>query len=165
MSSSSTNPFLVLEPGPRRDLARDVGEGVLLGIRLLLAGVFGYAGFMKILSPVSFADALHGYDEFAASLIPWLAVSVGWLEWLTAAALLASRRPIGAMILAAGLSVAFAVVLVRVVLRGMTVPCGCFGSGNASVGWTDVVRAGVLVSFAMTGIGFCQRLPRPGPRR
>ncbi|WP_084671286.1 MauE/DoxX family redox-associated membrane protein [Sporichthya polymorpha] len=100
--------------------------------RLLLAGVFGVAGALKIDDPAASVRAVRAYD-----LLPdWLAVVVGRglpaFELALAVALLlgvALRLTAG---VAAGLLTVFVVGISTAWARGLQIDCGCFGGGGVT---------------------------------
>ena len=100
--------------------------------RLLLAGVFGVAGVLKIDDPAGSVRAVRAYD-----LLPdWLAVAVGRglpaFELALAVALLlgvALRLSAG---VAAGLLTVFLIGIVSAAARGLQIDCGCFGGGGVT---------------------------------
>ncbi|HLO25457.1 MAG TPA: MauE/DoxX family redox-associated membrane protein, partial [Geobacteraceae bacterium] len=58
---------------------RAQGEGFRIVIRLVLGGVFLYAGFTKIADPAAFAGDIAAYrvlpyfgNYLAAAILPWL---------------------------------------------------------------------------------------------
>jgi protein-disulfide isomerase/uncharacterized membrane protein YphA (DoxX/SURF4 family) len=125
-----------------------------LAVRLLLAGVWLYAGLSKIGDPGKFLVAVRAYQ-----LLP------DWLARAVAYGLPAFEIGLGVLLLAglatrlaAAVSVAVLVVftagMVSAAARGLSIDCGCFGGGGAvSAGQTryaqEIARdAGLLVAAA-----------------
>lgn len=119
---------------------------------LVLAGVFVAAAFPKIASPGLFALAVYQYGILPDAMVNLVAIYLPWLEISCAAALVVlppARR--GALLLVAGMLVAFTLALALTVLRGEPVPCGCFGDAeNSPSALTAMARnIGLLVLAAL----------------
>ena len=101
------------------------------GLRILLAGVFLYAGIEKLGSPQLFADSIATFRLLPDVLINPLALGLPFFE-ITIGGLLFSGRwfrvaALGAVAMTAVFIIAFASASVR----GISVDCGCFGSNHA----------------------------------
>lgn len=121
---------------------------------LVLAGVFIAAAFPKIATPGLFALAIYQYEILPDVLVNLVAIYLPWLEISCAAALAvlpAARR--GALLLVAGMLMAFTLALALTVLRGNPVPCGCFGDAeNSPSAWTAIARNIGLLALAALGL-------------
>ena len=102
--------------------------------RLAVAGVFIYAGTVKLLAPVEeFAYAIETYKVTGPQLSLWAAYIMPWLE-LYAGLLLAGGifTRFNAFFCGAML-IFFEALLAQAWLRGLPVTsCGCFGSGGSN---------------------------------
>jgi uncharacterized membrane protein YphA (DoxX/SURF4 family) len=105
-----------------------------LASRLILGGVFIYAGYLKAVSPAEeFAYAIEGYRIVtphlaltAAFILPWLELYLG----LMLAAGLFTRFCAGSLGL---LLLGFEALLAQAWLRHLPVlSCGCFGTGGTN---------------------------------
>jgi len=118
---------------------------------LALAGVLIAAALPKISNPDKFALAVYQYQLLPAQLVNPVAIYLPWLEISCAAALVvlpSTRR--GALLLVVGMFVAFTLAIAFVVIKGQAIPCGCFGSDSATVGWFSLARnCGLLVLAAL----------------
>lgn len=116
--------------------------------RLFLAGLFLVAAIAKLREP---------WPLFAASIdtmqiLPeWGVIAVArilpWAELVLGLALLSGFFLRYSSIASAALLTVFFSVLVRSYVRGMTVDCGCFGTGEELGPWT-LVRDGALLAVA-----------------
>jgi putative oxidoreductase len=102
-------------------------------IDLIVAGVFIYAGVIKISDPVQFANDIDNYK-----ILPWmigvgLAFYLPWLEVFCGLALLFRFLYRGALSILAALIAIFIVAAVAAKARGLDITCGCFG--HASQHW------------------------------
>jgi putative oxidoreductase len=121
----------------------------LLG-RLVAGAVFIFAGAQKLLDPAAFAEDIANYQAFpywtwnlAAAIVPITEILAGL------AVLTGFKRRAGAIVLGS-LTVAFLGLILSVIVRGISLDCGCFGeSAEASaVGWPLFIRdLGLLVAI------------------
>jgi len=129
---------------------------------LLLAGVFGYAGVMKLVHAVDFTHVIARFDLLPEVLVNSVAITLPAIEILLAVTLLlipALRRPALLGILIA--CVVFAAVLGSAIARGIPVACGCFGSGEKPSlhgAWWALARD--LAMLAMTAGCYARQLRR-----
>ncbi len=118
--------------------------------RLILGGVFLYAGFVKIGEPAGFAGSVAAYrllpyfgNYLAAAVLPWLEVLCGLL-------LIAGYRTRAAASLVLLLLLAFMAALVSALARGLDIDCGCFRHGGEKTSaWTALARDGVLLVMVL----------------
>lgn len=118
--------------------------------RLLVGAALLFAGFAKATDQLEFLGVLLQYRlsdgvemRFLASAVPAAEITLG-LQLLTGVAIR------GAFLLAAILSAAFVAVQLSAILRGLAVPCGCYGGAEMISLWT-VLRAMALLTFAVMG--------------
>lgn len=101
--------------------------------RLIPGLLFIYSGAMKLLEPAeNFRGVIAQYEVIPYFLIPAIAAVIPWVEFLSGLFLAAGFLPrISARILA-GLSLAFALLLLSQKIFGGDFPadCGCFGGGK-----------------------------------
>jgi len=124
----------------------------LIGLlaRLVVGGVFIYAGLLKLLSPAEeFAYAIETYKVLNTRLALWSAYLVPWLE-LYAGLLLAAGvfTRLNALFTGAML-VSFEVLLGQAWLRGLPITsCGCFGSGGSNSMARELTQNLVFLALA-----------------
>jgi protein-disulfide isomerase len=130
-------------------------EWAATAARLLLAGVWVWAGVAKIGDPAAAVRAVRAYR-----LLPeWLAQGVGYglpfLELTLAALLLAGLATRLAAAVSAALLVVFLAGVVSAAARGLQIECGCFGGGGdlaagQSTAYTgEIVRDAALLLVAL----------------
>jgi uncharacterized membrane protein YphA (DoxX/SURF4 family) len=93
-------------------------------LRLALAGVFIYAGLIKLLDPRAFAHTIAQYDLLPDGLLPLAAVGLPALELLAGIGLAFEVR--GSLTLMAVLLLIFSVILGYAVWHNLDIDCGCF---------------------------------------
>ena len=124
-------------------------EGFHLIIRLVLGGVFLYAGFVKIADPTAFAGDIAVYrvlpyfgNYLAAAILPWLEALCGLL-------LIVGFRTRGAAAVILVLTSIFMAALVSTIVRGLDIDCGCFRQGGEKTSaWTALGRDALLLAAA-----------------
>jgi putative oxidoreductase len=119
-------------------------------VDLIIGGVFIYAGVIKALDPIGFANDIDNYK-----ILPWpigvrLAFYLPWLEILCGLALIARRLYLGGLSILSVLISVFIVATAAAKVRGLDITCGCFG--HASKNWSfsthlalDLVLLGALL--------------------
>jgi uncharacterized membrane protein YphA (DoxX/SURF4 family) len=93
-------------------------------LRLGLACIFIYAGFIKLLDPRAFAHAIAQYDLIPEGLLPLVAVGLPTLELLAGVGLIFEVR--GSLTIIAVLLLIFLVILGYAVWHNLDIDCGCF---------------------------------------
>jgi putative oxidoreductase len=100
---------------------------LLLLVRLIIGGVFIWAGLQKAQNPQSFADGIANYQLIPISWINPLALGLPVFEILIGTLLIfckSSGVPSLAVMIVATI---FIIALGQAMFRGLIVDCGCFG--------------------------------------
>ncbi len=116
--------------------------------RVLLGGLFVYAGVLKGLDVEAFAGQVAAYDilpyqgnYIVAAILPFIELIVGlhlvFNRWVRASAVVVT-----------GLCGTFLVLLTSVLVRGMAIDCGCFGPHDSSTPLQAIVRNLLLMTMA-----------------
>jgi putative oxidoreductase len=104
-----------------------------------LAGLFMYAGALKLADPAGFAQDLAHYRLLPEPLAELLALALPVVELVAAAGLLTRTYMQGGAALTALMLVLFAAAMAQAKLRGIDLVCGCFGArSDAQVSWLKV---------------------------
>jgi putative oxidoreductase len=117
-------------------------------VRILLGGVFVYAGLLKGLDPEAFVGQVAAYNILpyqwnfiVAAILPFVELIVGlhlvFNRWVRASA-----------IVVAGLCGTFLILLTTLLIRGMEIDCGCFGPHDSSTPLQAIVRNLMLLTMA-----------------
>ena len=131
---------------------------VLLVFRVVLGGLFVYAGVVKVGDPLDFAQDIRNYRLVGQSLAFIAALILPWLEILAGAFLVAGLWKRGAALVISGLLVFFIALTAVTMVRGLDVDCGCFGAIDRKAGWSVI-----LEDLAMLYLGLCVLLaPQKG---
>lgn len=104
---------------------------------LLLAGIFLYAAWAKVVDPNGFIYDLRHYRLFPDWSLHAMALLVPWWESFAALALLVPAWRRAGSLLTGLMGAAFFVSVSQALYRGLNISCGCFGHGE------DAARAGI----------------------
>ena len=121
--------------------------------RLFLAGVFIYAGWVKMRDLTAFAGHIAAYQilPYAANYL--VAATLPYIEFLAGLLLLLNSRVRPALVVLGGLLLIFMAALASVLVRGLEIDCGCFDPGGGqevsamTALWRDV---GLLALVGLT---------------
>ncbi|MCW5757297.1 MAG: DoxX family membrane protein [Phycisphaeraceae bacterium] len=128
-----------------------------LFVRLLLAGIFAFAAYMKLRNPAAaqaFAESIQGFkllDPLQHHHLTVLATfAVPWLEILCAAFLILGFWTRAASFAMLGAMGVFIWAISTVIERGMNLQCGCFGEFSFpcgdTIGMCHLVRNSILAA-------------------
>ena len=103
-------------------------------VDLVVGGIFIYAGVIKALDPVQFANDIDNYKT-----LPWfvsvrLAFYLPWLEIFCGLALIFRFLYRGGLSILTALIAVFIGATIAAKMRGLDITCGCFG--HASKNWS-----------------------------
>lgn len=120
--------------------------------------MFLVSGFYKIRQPYAFFDSIQAYRVLCPFLAISTAVVLPWLELTVGLALIAGVLIRGALFAIACLALAFVVLQVLAMGRGLEISCGCFApSGGEHIGILTIARD-LLITLS-AGIGFLWARP------
>ena len=122
----------------------------------VIGGIFIYAGVVKVMEPIRFAEDIDNYH-----LLPWmasvrLAFYLPWLEIFCGGALIFRRLYGGALTILLTLIIVFIGANVIAKMRGLDVKCGCFGHVSDNLGFAShmvlnvVILAGIVLLMRRT---------------
>src|SRR5437667_967107 len=121
--------------GGKREAA---GEGYMKFfwriVDLIVGGIFVYAGVVKILDPVQFANDIDNYKTLPWFISVRLAFYLPWLEIFCGLALIFRFLYRGGLSILTALIAVFIVATIAAKVRGLDITCGCFG--HASQHWS-----------------------------
>ena len=125
-------------------------------IEIATGGVFIYAGAVKALDPIRFANDIDNYK-----LLPWaisvrLAFYLPWLEIFCGLALIARRLYFGGLSILAALVSIFIAATIAAKARGLDITCGCFGHATKNWSFTthlafDLILLAALIALWIAG--------------
>src|SRR5438552_17328874 len=114
-------------------------------LAFIIGAIFIYAGVIKALDPVQFANDIDNYK-----ILPWtigvgLAFYLPWLEMFCGLALIFRFFYGGALAVLTGLTSVFLVATVAVKLRGLHLTCGCFGPARQAWSFPAHLPVGLAI--------------------
>lgn len=122
---------LMPQPGKPKPMTSSARMAAV-ALRIVLAGVFLYAGLIKAYHPFDFVGDLRGFRLFPeASILP-IASYLPFVEIVVGGALLSGVFNSGALLLSGGLLFVFGGLIVSAIIRKLDISCGCFGHGGAA---------------------------------
>jgi putative oxidoreductase len=130
----STPNAQVLSGGITSNIKHRISNILWRILDFVAGGIFIYAGVIKALDPVQFANDIDNFK-----LLPWpvsvaLAFYLPWLEIFCGFALVVRLFYRGALSLLALLILVFTLATTAARVRGLDITCGCFG--HASQHWS-----------------------------
>ena len=99
-------------------------------IGLIVGGIFIYAGVIKVLDPVGFANDIDNYHMLPWALSVRLAFYLPWLEILCGLAVLCRVFYRGGLLIFTALISIFIMASIVAKVRGLDITCGCFGHAS-----------------------------------
>jgi len=122
---------------------------ILLFFRLVVGGVFIWAGLLKIFDPLGFAQNIANYRIFSQSVSLFLALILPWIEVICGLLLVMGIfRETASFMLSSSLVVFLGLIIVTLI-RGLDIDCGCFGNLNRSVDYKLLLMDCVLLFFSL----------------
>jgi len=133
--------------------------------RLILAGIFIYAGVTKGNNPVEFAGQVANYQLLPYAWNYLVAATLPYLELLCGTLLLLNKRVRPALLVLFALNLIFMLALGSLIVRGIDIDCGCFGPEAAektSPALALLRDTGIMVLLILTWtLRYRQHLPEP----
>ncbi|NOR12324.1 MAG: DoxX family membrane protein [Candidatus Aminicenantes bacterium] len=125
-------------------------KSILLVFRLVVGGVFIWAGLLKILDPLEFAQNIANYRVFSRDLSLLAAIVLPWLEILCGVLVIFGIFRSASSLLLSSLLAAFLVLITVTIFRGLDVDCGCFGSLGRHVDYSLLLADIVLLYLTLS---------------
>src|SRR5437868_11077207 len=102
-------------------------------VDLIVGGIFVYAGIIKALDPIQFANDIDNYKTLPWFISVRLAFYLPWLEIFCGIAIIFRFLYRGGLSILTVLIAVFIGVIIAAKMRGLDITCGCFG--HASKNW------------------------------
>lgn len=118
-------------------------------LRVILGGIFAYAAWLKLRDPWAvFAISIDSYQVLPFWAVEIVARGLPWFELLLGILLVAGLwRGISAPAASLLLTVFF-LLMIRAMVKGMQIDCGCFGPGER-LSWLTLLRDGALLASSL----------------
>jgi uncharacterized membrane protein YphA (DoxX/SURF4 family) len=122
---------------------------ILIAFRLVVGGIFIWAGVSKIIDPLGFAQDIANYRVFPAGISFFLALVLPWMEVICGAFLILGIFRYASALLISGFLAVFLALIIVTIIRGIDIDCGCFGSLGAKVDYKLILADSVLLFFSL----------------
>lgn len=122
---------------------------LLVLFRLVLGGLFVYAGVVKVLDPLDFAQSIRNYDLVGQSLSFVAAIVLPWVEILAGVALAAGVWKRASALIITALLVFFILLTLVTILRGLDIDCGCFGALSRKSGLGVILEDALMLFMSL----------------
>ncbi len=103
-----------------------------VAIRIVLAAVFVYAGYLKIVDPMPLADSIASFKILPRMVVNPMALGLPAFEIAAGLLLLIGWTRRAAALAIVIVTAVFAAAMLSALIRGINVDCGCFGTGGGS---------------------------------
>jgi len=124
---------------------------------LIVGGIFIYAGVIKALEPVQFANDIDNYKTLPWFISVRLAFYLPWLEIVCGLTLIFRFLYRGGLSILTALILIFVGATIAAKARGLDITCGCFGHASKNWNFTShllldlLILAVALVLFSRVG--------------
>ncbi len=121
--------------------------------RLLLGGLFLYAGVIKAADVTAFARDVANYQILPYAWNYLVAGTLPYVEGVAGLLMVFNRKVRPSALLIGMLTLGFMAALISVIARGMDIDCGCFdpgGEGHTSATMALLRDCGILLLAVLT---------------
>ena len=120
-----------------------------IALRLILGGIFVYAGVLKIYEPGKFAVDIANYRIVPHDLINLFAITLPWVEVLGGLFLIFGIWLRASALVVLAMTAMFFLAISSALARGLNIECGCFGTvGARRIGLTSLAFDSALLCMA-----------------
>ena len=118
--------------------------------RLVLAGAFLVAGYLKARDPIQFLFDVRSFHLLPDPYAALVAMGLPWLEIFAASGVLVKRLYPGSLAVLSMSLVVFIAAIAWSWHRGLDISCGCFGKSDEELSYSwHLVRNGALLGMGM----------------
>jgi len=114
-------------------------------LEIIWGGLFGYAGYLKLLRPEEFAEAVAEYRLLPLALVGVAAAVLPWLEVAAGGFLAVGLKRRSCLLVIGFLTLIFLVVLFITAARGLKIDCGCGLFMGRTVGLGPILEDGLIL--------------------
>ncbi len=129
-------------------------------VALIVGGIFIYAGVIKAMDPVGFANDIDNYKILPWPLTVRLAFYLPWLEILCGLAVILGLLYRGGLLILTMLISIFIIASVIAKARGLDITCGCFGHASKYVSFFGHLALDFVLLALLVALWFTNRAQR-----
>ena len=129
-------------------------------VALIIGGIFIYAGVIKAMDPVGFANDIDNYKILPWPLTVRLAFYLPWLEILCGLAVILGLLYRGGLLILTMLISIFIIASVIAKARGLDITCGCFGHASKYVSFFGHLALDFVLLALLVALWFTNRAQR-----
>ena len=137
------------DSGYQRIFSPKTRDLLFLIFRIVLGGLFVWASIHKIRYPFLFLATVYDYEIVSVKFGIALAVLLPGLELLVGICLMVRIFPKSASLFCVAMLSMFLFAQISVLMRGLTVDCGCFGIEESPVTSQILARTGLMLGLAI----------------
>jgi uncharacterized membrane protein YphA (DoxX/SURF4 family) len=112
---------------------------------IILGGLFVYAGFLKLLHPYEFAEAVLAYRLLPEALVGTAAAVLPWLEAAAGLFLAVGLKRRSCLLILGLLGGVFLLIMLITTARGLKIDCGCGLFFQRQVGLAPILEDGLIL--------------------
>jgi putative oxidoreductase len=129
-------------------------------VALIIGGIFIYAGAIKAMDPVGFANDIDNYKILPWPLTVRLAFYLPWLEILCGLAVILGLLYRGGLLVLTVLISIFIIASVIAKARGLDITCGCFGHASKYLSFFGHLALDFVLLAVLVALWFTNRVQR-----
>ncbi len=129
-------------------------------VALIVGGIFIYAGVIKGMDPVGFANDIGNYKILPWPLTVRLAFYLPWLEILCGLAVILGLLYRGGLLVLTVLISIFIIASVIAKARGLDITCGCFGHASKYLSFFGHLALDFVLLALLVALWFTNRAQR-----
>jgi putative oxidoreductase len=129
-------------------------------VALIIGGIFIYAGVIKVIDPVAFANDIDNYKILPWPLTVRLAFYLPWLEILCGLAVILGLLYRGGLLILTALTFLFIAASIIAKARGLDITCGCFGHASKYLSFFGHLALDFVLLAALGALWFSNRAQR-----
>ncbi len=114
-------------------------------LEIVLGCLFFYAGYLKLLHPEAFAEAVLAYRLVPMALVGAVAAVLPWLEVAAGLFLAVGLKRRSCLLLLGFLTGVFLLVMLVTLARGLKIDCGCGLFFTRQVGLVPILEDGLIL--------------------
>ena len=120
-----------------------------LALRLYIAGLFIYAGMVKINYSAEFAETIASYRMAPYWGVNAMAITMPWIELIVGILLICGVRVRSAIVVAGSFLLMFTVGIAVNLIWKAPIDCGCFHTLGDTISWKTLMRDLIWVAMAV----------------